>query len=69
MHDLELRAKLAGRTGHVHRAKHVLPEPAADRQERVVVHDDIAVFRARCNARARKLAVDLAGVGVELCLR
>ena len=65
MDDLELCAKLAGRAGHVHRAKHVLPEPPADRQQRVVVHDDIAVFRARGDARARKLAVDFAGVGVE----
>ncbi len=65
MHDLELRAKLAGRTGHVHRAEHVLPESPADRQERIVVHDDVAVFRAGGDARAGKLAVNLAGVGVE----
>jgi len=65
MHDLELRAELAGSAGHVHCAKHVLPESPADGQQRVVIHEDVPVFSAGGNTGASKLAVDLPSVGVE----
>lgn len=65
MNDLELCSKLAGGAGNIHRPQNMLPEASTNRQERIVVHNDVVVFRAGGNARSGKLAVDFAGMGIK----
>ena len=63
--DPQLRAELAVRAGRIDGAEAVLPEAPPHGQQRIVVDDDVAVLRALADARALKLARDLAAVLLE----
>ena len=60
--DPQLVAKLSTRSGLVHRAQHPLPETPPDRQDRVVLDEQLTVARGEGDLRARQLPFNFAAV-------
>jgi len=56
---------LTGCARNVDRAQHAFPEPAAHRQQRIIVDKGAAVFALRTDAGANQVAIDLAGKSLE----
>ena len=55
----QLVAKLTARPGLVHRAEHTLPESPPDRQNRVVLYEQLTVAGGEGNLRVRQLPLGL----------
>ena len=66
--NAQLGAQLGRGSRHVRGAQGVLPKAPSDRQQGIVLDDDVAVFRAGRDGRAGELAVDLAGMGSQAFL-
>ena len=62
MDDAQLRAKLTAGAGRVDLAEARLPEPPTHGEQRIIIHDDRAIFDNLADSRSLEMSGDLAAV-------